>query len=95
MWSLGVLLFVIVGGTFPFQVADSQDRLFQRVNMGDWETFWKVHERQSTFSPELKDLLEMMLTIDPDKRPTLRQVATSAFFKEERDEEEVVTLSIN
>lgn len=84
-----MLFFLLIRGTFPFGVAEIQDKWFKTVSMGHWDTFWRVHERQSrlTFTPELKELLEMMLTINPDERPTLNDVATAAFFREEKEED--------
>jgi len=89
VWALGVLFFVLVRGTFPFGMADTQDKWFKTIYTGNWITFWRVHERQSrlTFSNELKQLIEMMLTINPDDRPTLNEVATASFFRNEKEED--------
>ena len=64
VWSLGVLLFGMLAGYFPFQ-GDTADDLYRRVLRGDFKT-------PNFISRESRDLLRRMLTVDPQVRRTNR-----------------------
>lgn len=61
VWSLGVCLFCMVGGLFPFEQASKQCKFFLRLALGKFEF-------PSGFSPELRDLLLQMWRIEPSER---------------------------
>jgi serine/threonine protein kinase len=63
IWSLGVCLFAMVSGRFPF----GDQRVDERRMLSDIE---QLHF-PSSFSPMLVDLLKRMLTGRPDDRPSL------------------------
>jgi calcium/calmodulin-dependent protein kinase I len=73
MWSIGVILFMMLGGYPPFHMeAGGSDlrMLFRKVRAGDF-TF---HESQwRTVSPEAKSLISRLLTVDPEYRFTARE----------------------
>lgn len=73
VWSAGVITFILLGGYPPFQAKDEDDRdaLFAIIKKGKFkfhEKFWK------TISPEAKDLITQMLTVDVDKRSTAEEL---------------------
>lgn len=43
IFALGVVLFALVMGTLPFQLAVEQDRLYRLVAQKKWQDFWKCH----------------------------------------------------
>ena len=62
IWSLGVLLFSLVTGNMPFK-ANSLDSLQKKIMKGEFE-----YPLKNDLSEDLKDLLERMLEINPNKR---------------------------
>ncbi|GMH48234.1 hypothetical protein TrRE_jg1956 [Triparma retinervis] len=64
MWSIGVIMYIIIGGYPPFY-EDNQNLLFKKIKRGDYEfhpEFW------NDISPEAKDLIGRCITVDPKKR---------------------------
>mmetsp|Transcript_17257 Transcript_17257/g.49899 ORF Transcript_17257/g.49899 Transcript_17257/m.49899 type:complete len:703 (+) Transcript_17257:129-2237(+) len=74
MWSIGCILFMMLGGYPPFHVADKKDgknlkQLFRKIRAGDY-TF---HESQwKNVSPAAKSLIARLLTVNPDYRYTAK-----------------------
>lgn len=89
IWSMGVLLFVMLAGAFPFwreeddnMVGDASDSLsrlrcmMSRILSGDYEV-------PAFLSPSCTALLRGMLTVDPSQRFTMRQVLASEWFQKD------------
>ena len=69
VWSLGVILYCMLGGYPPFRDAN-RDKLFQKIIKGKYE----FHEQKwSGVSEEAKDLVRLLLTVDPSQRVTARE----------------------
>jgi len=69
IWSSGVILYVMLCGFLPFQSSD-RNRLFSKIKKGAYKLpspYW------DGVSDEAKDLLALMLTVDPRKRVTATQ----------------------
>ena len=66
IWALGVLLYAMLCGTFPFRGATDKE-LYHRISHGLF-TF------PSHLSPSSKSLISRMLIINPDERPTVKDV---------------------
>mmetsp|Transcript_10832 Transcript_10832/g.32067 ORF Transcript_10832/g.32067 Transcript_10832/m.32067 type:complete len:478 (-) Transcript_10832:534-1967(-) len=64
MWSLGVIMYILLGGYPPF-IDHNQRELFRKIRKGQYE-FHK--EYWGPVSKEAKDLISSLLTIDPRKR---------------------------
>jgi len=81
MWSIGVILFMMLGGYPPFHMdggGSDLRLLFRKIRAGDF-TF---HESQwKTVSPEAKCLIARLLTVDPEYRCTARQALESDWVK--------------
>ncbi len=63
VWSLGVLLYAMVAGHFPF-TAKTYPELYKKISAGVFKT-------PDHFSPALSDLLRRLLNADATKRLTL------------------------
>jgi len=70
VWSLGIVLYCLVVGWFPFY-SKQKFNLFQKIREKPLK-FDKLSNRQ--LSPELKSLIEKMLKKDPKQRITLEQI---------------------
>ena len=66
VWALGVLLFVLLTGYFPFKGLNDRD-LFRRILKGDLDVPETVH-------PQCRLMIKRMLQLDPAKRPTASQL---------------------
>jgi serine/threonine protein kinase len=64
MWSLGVIVYILLGGYPPF-IEQNQRELFRKIRKGQYE----FHEEYwGQVSDEAKNLIRSLLTVDPDKR---------------------------
>ena len=66
MWSVGVILYILLGGYPPF-VDDNQRKLFRKIRRGKYEfhaDYW------STVSSDAKDLISGLLRVDAGDRLT-------------------------
>jgi len=69
MWSVGVILYILLGGYPPF-IESTQRDLFRKIRKGEYE----FHEEYwGTVSTEAKDLISSLLTVDPGKRLSARE----------------------
>uniref|UniRef100_A0A672QMQ9 Protein kinase domain-containing protein n=1 Tax=Sinocyclocheilus grahami TaxID=75366 RepID=A0A672QMQ9_SINGR len=65
LWACGVILYILLVGYPPFWDED-QHRLYQQIKAGAYDV--------SLITPEAKDLINKMLTINPSKRITAAEV---------------------
>jgi len=64
MWSVGVILYILLGGYPPF-IESTQRDLFRKIRKGEYE----FHEEYwGTVSSEAKNLISSLLTVDPVER---------------------------
>ena len=75
IWSLGVLLYVMLFGYFPFK-ANKENKLFELINEGKitFPTYIDV-------SDEVKKLILKILVIKPNKRLSLEEILNDPWFK--------------
>jgi calcium/calmodulin-dependent protein kinase I len=64
MWSLGVIIYILLGGYPPF-IEQNQRDLFRKIRKGQYE----FHEEYwGQVSGDAKDLIASLLTVNPDRR---------------------------
>ena len=69
IWSIGVILFILLSGTPPFNGNDEED-IMKNVLIGKYSM---VGDEWQNISKEAKNLTQMLLTYDPEKRITAEQ----------------------
>ena len=80
LWSVGVVMFVLLGGYAPFE-SDNMVELAQMICEGDWdfnEKFWK----DVTEPP--RDLIRKLLVVNPDERYSANEALDSEWLKMRR-----------
>jgi len=93
VYSLGVVLFILVVGTPPYNEIEKNGKFvcdkFYEVLRTDVKKFWKAHEsyRETDGRPKLtkafKEMVEAMLKEDPKKRPTVVELERSTWLQGE------------
>jgi len=73
VFSIGVILFILVQGIFPFKEARTEEFFYGLILKGDFDTYWKKTHGEN-LSPEFKDLILSMFSYDPAKRPTIKEI---------------------
>lgn len=70
IWALGVLMFTILSGQFPYRGATDEE-LYTKICNASYHLPAEVKE---TLSPEAIDLLGQLFSIDADARPSAKQI---------------------
>merc|ERR1712166_1307644 len=73
VWSMGVILYIMFAGQFPFTEATMRCDLFKKYVQGGFA--WPDH-----FNRDLVELCSGMLCVDPQARWTIAQIKQSQFW---------------
>jgi serine/threonine-protein kinase Chk1 len=79
LFAVGVILFVMVAGFAPWERPHFSDERFRYMSGGYLAQM--LNEWELGLSPELMDLLQAMLWLDPKDRLSLEQVQDHAWMK--------------
>lgn len=81
-WALGIILFALCAGFFPFKEASPKhDWRFRKLaqeqakGVSTCEAIYTMYKRTCHFSPQLKALLDDMLAINPKQRRSIEGIA--------------------
>jgi len=75
VFSLGVILFVMLCGHFPFKSSHIMDPFYKLIKDKRYDRFWSCHEKKGVkFDSDLKILIMDMLSHEPDKRPSVKDI---------------------
>merc|ERR1712226_491950 len=86
MWSLGVVMYILLGGYRPFR-GDDEEEVERKIRYGEY----KFHKRYwKEISEDAKILISRMLTINPIARITATAALTNDWFSmDESDSEDM------
>jgi len=73
IWSCGIILYALLTGTLPFD-DESVQVLFKKIRSG-------VYMTPDYLSRPVAKLIEHMLTVDPLKRATIKEILENEWFK--------------
>jgi calcium-dependent protein kinase len=80
-WSIGVILYVMMTGAYPFPGKD-QTEVFERIKLGVYDV--KLLERQKC-STEVKDLIKKLLVLNQKSRLPIEEALLHPWFEMHRD----------
>lgn len=90
VFSLGVILFIMIQGTFPFSQAKADEYYFKYLVKGQTEKYFnKVGA--TNLSDNLKDLLIKMFSYNPANRPSIEEIKEHPWMQEKFDTKKALT----
>jgi serine/threonine protein kinase len=76
MWSIGVIIYIVLGGYRPFR--GEGEEVMKQIRYGEY----KFHKRYwNHVSQDAKDLIAGMLTVDPQQRITAENALKSPWIQ--------------
>jgi calcium-dependent protein kinase len=79
MWSVGVVIFLMIGGYYPFR-GDTEEKTLKNSRYG---LFSFKNKYWGEISEDVKNLIKRMLTVDPDERITAEEALSSSWMETE------------
>lgn len=74
-WSIGVVLFIMLSGNPPFQIADTNDWWFKQLATNRPERFWKAHlSYYPSFPRQAMTVIGRMFQPNPKYRTTVTEI---------------------
>lgn len=91
MWSVGVILFLLLGGYYPFR-GNTEEKTLKNSRYG---LFTFKLKYWGHVSPHAKSLIKSMLRVDPDERVTPSEALASSWIQTDDDSTPSADLSKN
>ena len=73
IFSLGVLLFVIKVGKFPFNMSNYLDKRYRNILEKNYDQFWQGFKKDN-LSNDFKDLINHLVCYDPSERFSIEEI---------------------
>jgi serine/threonine protein kinase len=84
IWSSLVVLFIMLSGNPPFQLANVQDWWFKQIASNKRDRFWRAHLKSSPFFPQsAQEFIDRSLIPDPRRRPTIDDLKNDIWMQQE------------
>jgi len=84
IWSAGVVLFIMMTGHPPFQMAVERDWWFNAVKQNRHDRFWAAHLRTNPdVPPEFQAFINTIFVADPEQRTTLEAMKSHEWMQGE------------
>jgi serine/threonine protein kinase len=80
IWSAGVVLFIMMTGFPPFQMAKKGDWWFDRISLNQYSHFWGAHLRNADLSKGAQDLMTKIFVANPEERATIEVIKADPWF---------------
>uniref|UniRef100_A0A3Q0QTN8 Checkpoint kinase 2 n=1 Tax=Amphilophus citrinellus TaxID=61819 RepID=A0A3Q0QTN8_AMPCI len=80
-WSLGVLLFVCLGGYPPFHESFGHQSITDQIVKGE---FTMVQSKWKNVSDQAKDVVRKLLVVDPTKRMTIEEALQHPWLQDKK-----------
>ena len=71
IWSLGVILYLMASGKPPFEEVENPEQYYMNIKTNPLQFNGRSWERLSV---EFKELIRSMLNVNPDQRPSAREI---------------------
>ena len=84
MFSVGVIIFTLVNGKFPFAKSLKGDAYYKYIIADDLRTYFRKVNCQH-LSEEFKDMFIKMVSYDPAKRITCQELKEHPWLQENLD----------
>lgn len=84
MWSLGMMLYVMLAGAYPFRFNGDIHAHHQALNSPEhWAGMWQTLQQRGR-SPAVINLLQEMLQVNPNDRISLDAIKQNEWFNTNR-----------
>jgi serine/threonine protein kinase len=93
LFSIGVILFIIVKGIFPFKEARKEEYFYNLLMTGQLETYFEKVNGQS-LSADFKDLILRLFSYDGSKRYTIEEIKSHPWMQYETFNKEMTRATL-
>lgn len=91
IFACGIVLFMMVSGTPPFDNALPDDNYYKLIWKNSHSDFWKAHEKfkvpapgqKNFYSEDFRSLINSMFAPNPDQRLTIAEIMAHPWYKGE------------